>query len=483
MIYSEDNSKHILAIDVGTTALKAVLFDIYGNVKASSTQEYELEKPAPDIVEVEVEVYWLAVKAAVREILEDSQISPEFISSAGITSQGETLIVLDKNGKALRKAIVWLDNRARHEAKEIEKKFTLDQVYHVTGQHEIAPGWPASKILWLRKNQPEIFAEADKFLMVEDYLIYRLTGKFATDHALNPSTLYYDIENYCWWQEMLDFLNIKADQLPELLYSGETAGKIVADIGLSKQTQVTVAPIDQIAGAVGAGNIAPGMITETTGSALAICATLDKLEYDPAKKAGIYLHAQKGNYVILPWEPTAGMVFRWFRDELGSGKSYRELEEKVHEIPPGSNDLTVLPGFSECGAFIGLTLAHSRTHITRAIFESIAFLLRENIELLKNTGLEVTEVCSLGGASYSPPWIQIKADALQKNIVLMECNETTCLGTAVLSAIGTGIYEDLETAKSNMIRIKKIVEPNQENAVVYNKAFEKYKYLNKKIGV
>ena len=469
-------TKYILSIDVGTTALKAVLFGVDGSQKASSNQEYELEKPAANIVEVEAEVYWQAVKKAVSEILNSSQIAPEQILSVGVTSQGETLIVLDKDGKALRKAIVWLDSRASEEVCEITERFSMDEIYRVSGQHEVFAGWTAAKILWIRKNEPEIFSKAAKFLMLEDYLIYRLTGEFATDHALNPSTLYYDIKNFRWWDDMLEFLQISREQLPKLLFSGEIAGKINCDIGLSSKTKVTVAPIDQISGAVGAGNIAPGMITETTGSALAICATLGQLEYDPAKQAGIYLHAQKGNYVLLPWNPTAGMIFRWFRDELGCGKSYQEMEEKAAEVVPGADGLTVLPHFNDAGgAFIGLTLAHSQAHIVRAIFESVAFMLREHIELLESMGVEIKEICSLGGASRSNLWTQIKADVLQKNITLMECDETTCLGAAVLSAAGLGVYQDLETAKNNMVRSRKIIEPNKENTDIYNQAFKKYK--------
>lgn len=466
---------YLLAVDAGTTSVKTVLFDLYGNEQACCVSEYELEKSNPNYVEVDPEVYWNATTDGIASLLRDSGIDPVDIVAVGVTSQGETLIVLDEEGKPLRKAIVWLDNRAIDEAGEIADNFTSDEVYRITGQHEIAPGWPASKILWLRNNEPEIFAKSAKFLMVEDYLIYRLTGKFATDHALNPSSLYYDIENLCWWSDMLDFLEISSEQLPELLYSGEVAGQISADIGLSKETKVTVAPIDQIAGAVGAGNIRPGMITETTGSALAICATLDTLEYDPEKQVGLYLHAQKGNYVLLPWNPTAGMIFRWFRDELGGGKSYQELAKQAAKIPSGSDGLIVLPHFSGVGAFIGLTLAHTQGHIVRAIFESVAFMLRENIELLENIGIEIKEICSLGGASHSTLWTQIKADVLQQNIVLMECDETTCLGTAVLSAIGTGVYNDLATAKKNMVRIKKIIKPNRENAIIYHKAFKKYK--------
>jgi xylulokinase len=159
-----------------------------------------------------------------------------------VTSQGETLIVLDKNGRPLRKAIVWLDNRAKEEAETLKNKFGQEAVYHISGQQDIVPGWPAAKILWLRKHEPTVFKSAAKFLMLEDYLIYRLTGKFATDHAMNPSTLYYDMIHGRWWPEMLDFLGISTEQLPMLLNSGEVVGKITADVAAMVHPSATINP-------------------------------------------------------------------------------------------------------------------------------------------------------------------------------------------------------------------------------------------------
>ena len=298
----------ILTLDAGTTSLKGALFDLAGNMIASRVHEYHLEKPAPDIVELDPEIYWLAAKTVIAEILMETKVNPKNISALGVTSQGETLIVLDKNGRPLRKAIVWLDNRAKDEAEIIKREFGGELVYKVTGQQDVVPGWPAAKILWLRNHEPEVFKATAKYLMLGDYLIYRLTGVFATDHALNPSTLYYDLVNGLWWKEMLEFLHVSEKQLPVLMNSGESAGNVSVDIGLTGNTAVTVAPIDQVAAAVGAGNIAPGMITETTGCALAICATVEHPVYDPEMRIGLYRHALPGMFVLMPWVPTAGMI-------------------------------------------------------------------------------------------------------------------------------------------------------------------------------
>jgi len=481
----------ILALDAGTTSLKGALFDLTGKLICSRLHEYHLEKPSLDIVELNPEVYWDAAKTVIAEILEETASPPDAITVIGVTSQGETLIVLDRQGKPLRKAIVWLDNRAKNEADSIRDKFGREQVYHVTGQQDIVPGWPAAKILWLRKNEPAVFNAVAKFLMVEDYLIYRLTGRFATDHAMNPSTLYYDLCKGCWWGAMLEFLGISGGQLPALLNSGEAVGMVTAAIGLSKKTMVTVAPIDQVAAAVGAGNIAPGMVTETTGCALAVCATVERPIYDPEMRIGLYRHAIPGLFVLLPWIPTAGMILRWFRDEFGDGLDYAELSEVAAGISPGSEGLILLPHFSGMntpdinpeakGVFVGIPTAHRKAHFVRAILESVAFALRDNVELLDASGIHCRGVTSLGGAARSTLWLQIKADILQRKITVMHCEEATSLGTAILAATGTGKFADIEAAVKAMVRTTFTFDPNSENRDIYEAAFRQYKDLNKRL--
>lgn len=481
----------ILTLDAGTTSLKGSLFDLSGGLLCSRLHEYNLEKPAPDIVELDPEMYWEAAQVVIAAILAETAVAPADITAVGITSQGETLIVLDSNGKPLRKAIVWLDNRAKDGADCIREKFGQEKVYHVTGQQDIVPGWPAAKILWLRQHEPKVYKHAAKYLMVEDYLVYRLTGQFATDHALNPSTLYYDLRKGCWWKGMLDFLGITENQLPALLNSGEVAGTVVAEIGLSPKTAVTVAPIDQVAAAVGAGNIAPGMVTETTGCALAVCATVERPVYDPKMRIGLYRHAVPGLFVLLPWIPTAGMILRWFRDEFGEDLDYAAMVEPAAVIPPGSEGLILLPHFSGMnspdvnpeakGVFFGITVAHRKAHFVRAILESVAFALRDNVELLAESGIHCRGVTSLGGAARSSLWLQIKADILQRNITVMHCEEATSLGTAILAATGTGAYKDIGAAVKAMVRTTLTIAPNPENRDVYDATFKQYKNLNKKL--
>ena len=487
--------KYIISLDVGTTSLKGVLFDMDGNAVASRSYEYNLVRIAPDTVELDPEVYWQAAISVIRDLLTDSGVEKSEIISVGITSQGETLIVLDSQGRPLRRAIVWLDNRSGQEANEIAARFALDDVYRITGQQEIVPTWTATRILWLRKNEPKIFAAIKHYLLVEDYLIFRLTGRFVTDHALNPSTLYYDLIANRWWPEMLDFLGIRTEQLPELKYSGEIAGHVTPEasyeIGLSTDTVVSTSPIDQVAGAVGAGNFGPGTITETTGAAMAICATVNRPLYDPLKRVGLYCHAKRGCYALLPWVPTAGMVLRWFRDELSGSAGYDELVAEAADVPPGAEGLILLPHLSGAGSpemnpsargvFWGMTLSHRRGHFVRAILESVAFMLRQNLEMLEDLGTEINEIRCLGGAARSDVWLQIKADVCRKELLVMDCEESTSLGTAMLSAVGTGLFKNMEEASESMVRIKRRTTWCPAGADEYEKVYQQYLNLNENV--
>lgn len=480
--------KYFVALDVGTSSVKAALFDLHGRPVGSGLQEYELQTTGSDIVELDPETYWTASQAAIALAVKSSGIEIGDVGSMGVTSQGETLIVLDADGRPLRKAIVWLDNRAGQEAREIAEAFDFEEVYRRTGQHEIVPGWTAPKILWIRKNEPQVFRKAARFLLVEDYIIYRLTGRYVSDHAINPSTLYYDLTNGDWWDGMLDFLGITRSCLPRLQHSGENAGTVIADIGLSPNTVVTSTPMDQVTGAVGVGNVAPGVVSESTGSALAICASSGEPLYDPHARVSLYRHARPDSYVLLPWVPTAGMILRWFRDELGGGQSYSQLAGEAQTVPRGAEGLFVLPHFSGAlsprlnpaakGVFHGLSLGHTRGHIVRAIMEAVAFILKDNLDMLESLGVKSETVCSFGGAAQNDFWLQIKADVLNREIVTPEVQEATCLGAAVLAAVGGGTYASLEEAVTQMVRFRNSYRPDKEAVEVYARSYRRYQELD-----
>ena len=478
-----------LGLDMGTTGVKAAVFDTFGNMAGVGLTEYTLETPAPDIVELDAEIYWDSARSAIAEAVENAAVAPENIVSVAITGQAETLIMVGVDGKPLRKAIVWLDNRASDEARELNERFGQEELFRLSGQTEMLPCWPAPKILWFKKHQPELFEATAKYLMVEDFIAFRLTGKYATCNGLMPSALYYDIRTGEYDPAMLDALGITAAQLPELKNAGAVIGSAVANASLiAPGTLVCAAPIDHVCGNLGSGCSGNGMISETTGCTLALCAAFDHLVYDEEKRLSTYLGFAPGSFVLLPWAPTAGMLLKHFRDEFTSGMDFKAFDAEAAAVAPGSEGLILLPHCAgaispDCnpdarGVAWGITLAHKRGHWARAIMESVAYLLKDNVEALRSMGAKITEIRSLGGASKSKLWLQIKADVLNLPVTVTECAEATSLGAAILGAVACGDFPDAAAAVGAMVKVAFRVEPG-EAVGAYVQPFEQYRMLNK----
>jgi len=489
---------YLLGVDVGTTSVKCVLFNQKGEIIASSRSEYALSMPQPEFVEVEAETYWNAFKDSLKNVLNKSKIDIQSISGIAVSSQGETFIPIGRDGKPLRKAIVWLDNRSKMEADVLRKEFGVDTVYRITGQNDVIPTWTATKILWLKKNEPMLFERVHKYLLVEDYMIYKLTGEYVTEYSVVCSSLLFDISRRKWWSDILDFIGITEDQLPKLKPSGTFVGNITPEvaeeIGLHTDTIVSTGAYDQAANAIGVGNIEPGIVTETTGAALAIVATTDHMVLDPMRRVPCHHHAVEGRYFLQPWCHTAGALLKWYRDNFGLVEvefankigvdPYDLLTLEASKAPPGSNGLILLPHFagaaspefnpSARGVLFGLTLYHGRSHIVRAILESIAYMLRSNIELLEELGIKVKEVRSTGGGARSRLWNQIKADVLQKPILTLRCEETAALGVAILAGVATGVFNSIREAVESMVSINEVISPSEANRDIYGRQYSRY---------
>lgn len=489
---------YLLAIDAGTTSLKIVLFNKDGKSVVTTMEEYKLNTPAPNIVELEAKDYWKKTKKGIKFVLERAKVEPNDIKALSISSQGETLIPIDREGDPLRPAIVWLDNRSIQEAKIIKSKFGQKETFQITGQPDIVPTWPATKILWIKRNESEIFKKVHKYLLVEDYLIYKFTGKFVCEGSLISSTLLFNIKKKRWWKDMLKFLGINSSLLPEIRESGEVIGEITPnayrETGLSPKTLVVTGALDQVAGALGAGNTKPGIITEATGAALAIVATIQKPVFDPKLKIPCHYHAIPNMYYLLPWSPTGGMCLKWFKDnfcqiEIQEAKQknldiYTLMDKEANKILPGSERLIMLPYLSGAacpefnpqarGVFFGITLKHTKAHFIRAILESIAFMLNKNIKTLEKLGVEIKEVRSLGGGAKSKLWNTIKADIIGKPIVTVKAKEVASLGAAILAGVGVGLFNSIEEASRKMVSIKERINPNPENMKVYQEGYDSY---------
>ena len=472
------NKKLFLGIDIGTTSLKAAVFDENGQRVGVRAVDYTLDTDGKTgYIEFDAENYIKMCKTVIAELRDECGE----ISALSVDTQGETLILTDEQGTPLHPAVVWLDNRAVDEAEAIKAHFGCERVYVVTGQPEITAGWPASKLLWFKNNRPEVFAKTKKIFMLEDWVLYRLSGKFVTEPTIQSSTIYYDVVNKCWWQEMLDFLGITAEQLPALCASAECVGEY-------EGIKVVTGGLDQIAGTIGTGVTVPTKISEMTGTIMAICVMTDKLPpYDPNSIIPCHMHAIDGKYCLILWSSTAGMALKWFRNNFAEDMSFRQLDEIAEKVGAGSEGVTMLPYF--CGstmpkynpeataAFAGVTLAHTRAHFARAIMEAVAFTLRQDLEYVGGDAIE--EIRITGGGAASPLWAQIKADVTGKELKTVSESETACLGTAIMAAVGVGAFDTIEQAAESWVKTAKSYRPQSDD---YSDAYARYCELDKKLN-
>lgn len=487
----------LIGIDAGTTSLKVGVFGADGSSRAVSSEEYALSTPSPDRVELDPEVYWRALVGATRRAIADAGATGRDIVAVAVSSQGETVTPVGTDGRPIGPAIVWLDNRATAEADELAQQFDAERVYAATGVPAVNPTWPASKLLWWSRHDPALFAAA-RFLLVEDLLLHRLTGRFVTEGGVQSTSLLYDIRTHAWWEPMLDHLGLRPDQLPELARPGDVVGTLrreaAAELGFGKGVLVVAAGMDQGAGAVGVGNVGPGIVSESTGGALTLQASVDRPDGDPTRQTPVYVHSAPGKYLYCPVCPTGGMALTWFRDRFGGeevaraateGRSaYDLLTELAGAIPPGADGLTMLPHLAGAfspeyeprarGVFFGFGLGHEKGHFVRAILEAVAFMLRRNLELLAGAGASANEIHSHGGGAQSALWCQIKADVCATPVVTMAGEGAAIRGGAMLAGVAAGVFADLGEAGAAMIVRRAVFNPDASAGATYERSYHRY---------
>ena len=455
---------NLLGIDIGTTSVKTAVFNDKLEQQFGSTADYTLDAHG-DVVEFDALRYWEIVKGEI-----EAAKNAVTIDALAVDTQCETMILTDKEGNPLCPAIVWLDNRATAEAELVARRFGHQKVYEVTGQPEITATWPACKLLWVKQNKPEIWEKTERIFLLEDWILYKLTGKFITEKTLQSSTIYFDIHRGEWWEEMLDFIGVRREMLPAL----EDSAKLVGEY---QGIKVVTGAIDQIAGAIGAGVVKQGMVSVMTGTTMVIFLPSETIPAYNAKSIVPCHYNYDGKYCLLSWTPTAGMALKWFRNALCENFSFAELDELAEKIGAGSDGLTFLPYLCGStmpkynpdarGSFTGLTAEHTRGHFVRSVMESVACMLKSNLDYL---GLDVTEIRAMGGGANSPLWCQMKADMTGKRLVTLKNKETACLGSAILAGVGIGVFESAEQA-AKQIELDRVFESQGTD---YNECYERY---------
>ena len=488
----------LIGLDLGTTALKCAAYSEDGRLVASATKEYELLTPGADVVEVHPFTYWSEFSSAIGDLLRHPEVDARQVAAIGISAQGETLIPLYADGSPTRNAIVWLDSRASAESEELAARFDDKVFYEITGQPAMLPTWPAAKILWLARHEAPSFERTARFVLIEDYFLWRLTGEYVSEGSLLTSTCYWDFRTKAWWPEMLDALATDESRLPAIVEPGVAVGKLLPEVarelGLPSSTTVCTGALDQACGAIGVGTVGPGRFSENTGAAVALCATLSEARLDPARRMPCHYHGVPDTYMFHTFT-SGGVVLRWFRDNFGEAErsvaavtgqdAYDLLAREAATVAPGSEGLVMIPHLqgamapesnaNASGAVIGLNLRHGRAHFARAILESIAFVVRRNVEVLEDLGLSIPEIRALGGGARSRLWKQIEADVTKRPVLTTRQPDAATLGAAILAGVGLGRYASAREAAEEMVQLDETFEPREENFGLYDEMYSIYK--------
>ena len=465
-----------ISIDLGTTNIKVAFYDKKINLISDRSENVEYFSEG-DWVEFDAEQYFDTVTSLIGYCIEDSNISSNEIIKIVLTGQAESLIALNKDNKPIRKGISWLDMRSGKECDELKEVFPKDICYRITGQQSIIPTWPITKMLWLRKNEPEIFSNVDKYLMLKDYIQFRLTGKIVGEYSIYNFTHYFDINKKDYWTDILTYCGIKREQLPELVEPFTDIGVITDEmsekLGVSPDSTVNVGTLDHFSGMIGTGNVKKDIISVSTGTVLAITTLVDS---PPQGGVDIPCHYGpfKDTYVLMLVCESGGASLEWYKKGFLPDIGYEKMNEEIlkKELP---NELIFLPYIAGVnapdynekanGVFYGIKSKHDKFDLAYAIMEGVSHLFAININFMKKIGVDPKMVISTGGGSRSDLWSQLYSDISKNSIVIPENEEAGCLGVALMASVIDGVYTDLDQAIKDNVNIKKRFTPKSNPAL------------------
>lgn len=493
---------YLIGIDIGTSGTKTVLFDEYGTKLSSKTVEYPMYQPQNGWAEQDAQDWWTATVEGISAVT--SSVDKSEIRGIGLSGQMHGLVMLDGEGKVLRKSIIWCDQRTQKQCDEITELVGKKRLMEITMSPALT-GFTASKILWVRENEPEIYEKCRKILLPKDYIRYMLTGETATEVSDASGMQLLDIAERKWSGEVLEKLDIDPELLGRVYESPEITGTLSRSAseatGLPVGIPVVGGAGDNAAAAVGCGTVLDGKAFTTIGTSGVVFAHTSKVAADPEGRIHSFCAAVPNEWHVMGVIQSAGLSLRWFRDnfcapenaeaELQGVDVYKVMDRYAAEVPVGSNRLLYLPylmgertphldPFAR-GAFIGLSAMHTRHDLLRAVMEGVTFALKDSLSLFGSAGISVGEMMACGGGASSPLWRQMLADVFGCRVVTAASNEGGALGAALLAGVGVGIYKNVADACGTVVKTKSVCEPIAENVRKYEQLYGIYTGLYAKI--
>ena len=478
----------VLGIDTSTTATKALLMNTEGDVLGVASTEYAYETPRPGWTEQDPELFWRGTLESIRAVLKQTGVDPKEVAAIGLTGQMHGLVLLDAQGRVLRDCILWNDQRTAEECEIITRRVGAEHLLELTGNPALT-GFTAPKLLWVQRNEPEVYARIAHVLLPKDYIRYQLSGGLYSDVSDASGTSWLDVRQRAWSTDVLDALEISRAWLPEVVESPVVCASLSVEAanltGLRAGIPLVGGAGDQAAGAIGMGLSQPGEVSVALGTSGVVFAPASS--YQPESQGRLHTFA----YIPGMWHwmgvmLSAGGSLRWLRDVLGDGSSYDKLMNEAAGVKAGCEDLLFLPYLTgertphadpnARGAFAGLTIRHSRGHLVRAVIEGVCFGLRDSLELMRGLGLAPEQVRVSGGGAKSGLWRQILADVLNADIVTVNSQEGAAYGAAILAAVGAKAFPDVHTAVQRLIRTTSQNSPSS-NVELYARNYPRYREL------
>jgi len=481
---------YVIGVDVGSQSVKGVLLDPGGQTRGCASAGVAIAYPAPGEAEQDPAEWEAAAAAVVRELLAGAGLTGREVSALNLACQVDGVVPVDAAGAALAPAIVWLDRRAERQTEALLERVGGGRLFEITGLRPDSSHM-APKILWLEERLPEVYAKAAAFPCPAGYLLRRLTGVLALDHANASSSLLYDVRRRCWSDELLDVVGLGAEQLGEIHEATEVVGSLTRDgasrLGLSTDCRVLVGTGDDHAGSIGAGVIAPGPVADVTGTAEPIAVCSETAVFDHEQLVETHAHAVPGRYLIENPGFVSGGSVLWLAHTV-LGMSQGELLELAEGAAPGAGGVLFVPALSGSmaprwngrmrGVFAGLSMAHGRDSLARAVLEGCAFALRDVTDRFAALGLGEGEIRVVGGGGRSRAWMQIKADVTGRVVRTIEVGEATALGAALLAGVAAGTFADLDEAVARCVTVgARPYLPDPATASTYRDAYGRYRSL------
>jgi xylulokinase len=490
-----------LGIDIGTSGTKTVAINERGKILGEATSLYPSYHPKPLWSEQDPEDWWQATIKTVRGVVKQAKLKAADVAAIGLSGQMHGSVFLDKQNRVIRRALLWNDQRTAAECDELERRAGGRAELIRMVANPALTGFTAPKILWLRNREPRHFDKTAKVLLPKDDVRRRMTGEFATDVSDASGMLLLDVARRDWSSELLGKLELDRSLLADCYESEEVTGKLTKEaakaLGLSTECVVVGGAGDCAAGAVGNGIVSRGTLSTSIGTSGIMFVHSDTVQVDPAGRLHTFCHAVRGKWHMMGVSLSGGGCLQWFRNrlcqaEIAAAKKskvdpYTLLTDEAAKIAPGSEGLIFLPYLSgertphadpdARACFIGLTLAHSRGHMVRAIMEGVSYAMRDSLAIIQELNVPVRQIRASGGGSKSALWRQIQADVFGQKVATINAEEGPAYGVALLAAVGAGAFKNVEEACSATIRVVKETAPNRQAKTYHDAAFPIYQGL------